>query len=218
MDDRQPPLPQHAKRVWTMPELRYFDTAKAEKDTPVTKTGVHTEFLRTGRITRRGDDWHPAEKRYLTHKEVAERTGRKLEAAGSQAHERINSFHASIRFPKIVYHRTLSGRPHLGYCHVTSAKTKFAEFDDVRWSFYIANFFADVSDKDLFFKNISLGYSRMFFAVAMERDAEEGKLVVDRKIRDDGLLFRTRDPKAALKNVLMLGAVNESLRKIIQKL
>lgn len=201
-----------------MPNLRYFDSSIDKTETPATKSAVHTEFLRTGKISRGGSDWHPAEKRYLTHKEVAERTGRRLESAGTQAHERINSFHASIRFPKIVYHRTLSGRPHLGYCHVTSAKTKFAEFDDVRWSFYIANFFADVSDKDLFFKNISLGYSRMFFAVAMEKDAEEGKLIVDRKIRDDGLLFRTRDPKAALKNVLMLGACNDALRKIIQKL
>ncbi len=201
-----------------MPNLRYFDSSSEKAEAPGAKAAVHTEFLRTGRIARRGNDWYPAEKRYLTHEEVAKRTGRKLEAAGTQAHERINGFHASIRFPKIVFHKTLAGRPHLGYCHVTASKTKFAEFDTVRWSFYIANFFADVSDKDQFFKNISLGYSRMYFAVAMEKDAEEGKLVVDRKIRDDGLLFRTRDPKAALKNVLMLGACNDALRKIIRNL
>ena len=201
-----------------MPDLRYFDKSTVEPEAPASKLAVHTEFLRTGRIKRRDEIGLPAQKRYLTHKDVAARTGRKLEAAGSQAHERINNFHASIRFPKIIFHKTLAGRPHLGYCHVTSAKTKFAEFDDVRWSFYIANFFADVDEKDLLFKNISLGYSRMYFAVAMEKDADEGKLIVDRKIREDGLLFRTRDPKAALKNVLMLGAVNEPLRKIIRSL
>jgi hypothetical protein len=32
------------------------------------------------------------------------------------------------------------------------------------------------------------------------------------------LLFRTNDPKTALKNVLLLGAKNEVLRKVIRAL
>jgi hypothetical protein len=37
-------------------------------------------------------------------------------------------------------------------------------------------------------------------------------------VHDNGLLFRTRDPKEALKNVLLLGARNSELRKIIGSL
>jgi len=200
-----------------MPNLRYFDAAAVKKPVQSPKSAVHTEFLRTGRINR-PQQWSAEEKRYLTHQEVATRTGRRLEAAGKVTHERINGFHASIRFPKLIFHRTLSGSPHLGYCHVTAARTKFAKFDDVRWSFYIANFFSDIGDDEHFFEKINLGYSRMYFAVATELDAEEGKLTLNRTVHENGLLFRTRDPKEALKNVLLLGACNEPLRKIINSL
>lgn len=201
-----------------MSNLRYFDAAAARTQAQLPKTAVHTEFLRTGRINRPQQQWSVDEKRYLTHQEVAARTGRRLEAAGTVTHERINGFHRSIRFPKLLFHRTLSGRPHLGYCHVTSARTKFAHFDDVRWSFYIANFFSDIGDDEHFFEKIKLGYSRMYFAVATEMDAEEGKLTVNRAVHENGLLFRTHDPKEALKNVLLLGARNQQLRRIINSL
>jgi hypothetical protein len=199
-----------------MSNLRYFDAAALNKPAPSPKAAVHTEFLRTGRINRQ--QWSAEEKRYLTHQEVAARTGRKLEAAGAKTHERINGFHASIRFPKLIFHRTLSGRPHLGYCHVTTARTKLAKFDDVRWSFYIANFVSDIGDDEHFFEKIRLGYARMYFAVATAPDTEEGKLTLNRTVRENGLLFRTVDPKEALKNVLLLGARNEQLRKIITSL
>jgi hypothetical protein len=201
-----------------MSNLRYFDAAAIKKPVQTPKTAVHTEFLRTGRINRHHQQWSPEEKRYLTHQEVAARTGRKLEAAGTVTHDRINGFHRSIRFPKLLFHRTLADSPHLGYCHVTAARTKFAKFDDVRWSFYIANFFSDIGDDEHFFEKIKLGYSRMYFAVATEVDAEAGKLTVNRTIHENGLLFRTRDPKEALKNVLMLGARDEQLRKIINSI
>ncbi|OBZ92860.1 hypothetical protein ADU59_24345 [Pararhizobium polonicum] len=201
-----------------MSNLRYFDAAAAKKPAPLPKVAVHTEFLRTGRINRNQQMWSAEEKRYLTHQDVAVRTGRKLEAAATVTHGRINGFHRSIRFPKLFFHRTLADSPHLGYCHVTAAHTKFAQFDDVRWSFYIANFFSDIGDDEHFFEKIKLGYSRMYFAVATEVDADAGKLTVNRAIHENGLLFRTRDPKEALKNVLLLGARNEQLRKIINSL
>lgn len=200
-----------------MSNLRYFDAATVKTPVPSPKAAVHTEFLRTGRINRH-QQWSAEEKRYLSHQEVAERTGRKLEAAATVTHERINGFHASIRFPKLVFHRTLSGRPHLGYCHVTTARTAFSKFEDVRWSFYITNFFSEIGEDEHFFKKIKLGYSRMYFAVATALDVEEGKLTLNRTVRENGLLFRTVDPKEALKNVLLLGARNEPLRKIINSL
>ena len=210
----------HSAASWYRPmsNLRYYDAAAVKEPAPSQKTAIHTEFLRTGRINRRQQEWSAAEKRYLTHQEVAARTGKKLEAAGTVTHDRINGFHRSIRFPKLLFHRTLAGSPHLGYCHVTAARTKFAKFEDVRWSFYIANFFSDIGDDQHFFEKIKLGYSRMYFAVATELDAEAGKLTVNRAVHDNGLLFRTRDPKEALKNVLLLGARNEALRKIISAL
>ena len=201
-----------------MSTLRYFDAAAIRQPVQTPKAAIYTEFLRTGRINRQQAEWSATEKRYLTHEEVAERTGRKLEAAGAVTHERINGFHRSIRFPKMLFHRTLADSPHLGYCHVTSARTKFAKFDDVRWSFYIANFFSDIGDDEHFFERIKLGYSRMYFAVATEMDSDLGRLTVNRTIHENGLLFRTRDPKVALKNVLMLGARNEKLRTIINSL
>jgi hypothetical protein len=197
----------------TMANLRYFDEKKPQAEP---KAGIYTDYLRTGRLNRIAEA--RATRRYLTHKEVAERTGRKLEAAGRVAYERINGFHASIRFPKMIFHRTLDGSPHLGYCHVTAARTKFAENEDIRWSFYMANFSCEIGKDERFFDDVRRGYSRMYFAVATDIDREQGKLVINRTVRDGGLLFRTQDPKTALKNVLMLGARNEALRAIIRAL
>ncbi|KQR78241.1 DUF6656 family protein [Rhizobium sp. Leaf341] len=198
-----------------MANLRYFDDAI--KPPPENRGGIYTDYLRTGRINRGTTDARTA-KRYLTHQQVAERTGRRLEAAGTLAYDRINGFHASIRFPKMIFHRTLDGSPHLGYCHVTAARSKFAEYDEVRWSFYMANFFCEIGKDDHFFDDVRRGYSRMYFAVATDLDREQGKLVINRTVRDGGLLFRTQDPKTALKNVLMLGARNDALRAIIRAL
>jgi len=202
-----------------MQKIRYYDASeeRKRKEKPP-KAAIHSEFLRTGRITRPGDDWHETEKRYLTYEEVAMRTGRKLTDAGEKTHDRLNGFHKAIQFPKILFHRTLSERPHLGYCHVTAARTKFAEYDDVRWAFYIANFFADIGAESTFFDNINLNYSRMYFAVAMDLEGEEKRMVINRKVRGNGLLFRTHDPKTAMKNVLLLGAKHEELRKIIRSI
>ncbi|MNL69497.1 hypothetical protein D3C87_1943660 [compost metagenome] len=101
---------------------------------------------------------------------------------------------------------------------MTAARTNFAKYADVKWAFYIANFFAEVGDADQFFKHIRPNYSRMYFAVAIHPDKETRSMAIDRTIRENGLLFRTHDPKEALKNVLMLGARDAELRKIIAKL
>jgi hypothetical protein len=194
-----------------MSKMQYVEDIKVA--TP--KQAIQSEFLRTGRIDRNRPSWSDTEKRYLTYEEVAARTGKILTAAGGRTHERQNGFHRSIQFPKLVFHRTLSGTPHLGYCHVTASKSKFAEFDDVKWAFYIANFFADIGADDLRFERVNMRAERMYFAVAVEHD-DNKKLAINRKIRGNGLLFRTDDPKTALKNVLLLGAKHEALRKIIR--
>jgi len=200
-----------------MAKFRYFALKKSDAP-PSALKAVHSEFLRTGRISRRREDWLAEERRYLTHEEVAARTGRKLEAAGETAHERINTFHRSIRFPKLIFHRTLENQPHLGYCHVTSARTSFARFADVKWAFYLTNFFADIGGTEQFFERIRPDFSRMYFAVAIQPDQDSHTMAIDRSVRDNGVLFRTRDPKEALKNVLMLGARDVELRKIIAAL
>lgn len=196
-----------------MSKLQYVDKENAAPQ----KQAVHSEFLRTGRIDRTRPNWSPDQKRYLSYEEVAERTGKILTSAGEKTHERLNTFHSSIQFPKLVFHRTLTGTPHLGYCHVTAAKSKFAEFEDVKWAFYIANFFADIASDDLKFEQINMRAERMYFAVAVANDPGK-KLALDKKVRGNGLLFRTDDPKTALKNVLLLGAKHEALRKIIRAL
>jgi len=200
------------RRVETR-KFRYYD-AVAHKRAMLAKVAVHTEFLRTGRIER-AENWSASEKRYLTYAEVAARTGRRLEKAGETTHARINGFHRSIRFPKLVFHRTLAETPHLGYCHVTVASSRFAEFEKVQWAFYIANFQAEIGAEEQFFADISQRPGRMYFAVALAPAEEEGRLSIDRKVRGNGVLFRTEDPKTAMKNVLMLGARDEALRKII---
>lgn len=196
--------------------LRYVVEEKRTVQAP--KQAIHSEFLRTGRIDRNRPNWSIEEKRYLTYEEVAARTGRVLTVAGEKTHQRLNSFHKSIQFPKVIFHRTLNGTPHLGYCHVTAAKTKFAEYDEVKWAFYIANFFAEIAADELQFENINMRAERMYFAVAVQKDMEAKKLAIDTKVRGNGILFRTQDPKEALKNVLMLGAKHETLRKIIRAL
>ncbi|MDM9623730.1 DUF6656 family protein [Rhizobium sp. S96] len=202
-----------------MAKLRYFDVNNDTTEQDKSPVVAHSEFLRTGKITRHRAHWLAAERRYLTHDEVAEATGRKLQTAGVKTHQNINGFHRSIQFPKMVFHRTLKDSPHLGYCHVTAARTKFAQYEDVSWAFYIANFYADIGDNDNFFERIDVQYSRMYFAVAIrpgEHTAE--KMTIDRTVRGNGLLFRTHDPQIAIKNVLLLGARNEQLREIIRQL
>ena len=137
-----------------MQKLRYYAAPKAETKAPPPAKAVHSEFLRTGRISRSREDWLPDERRYLTYEEVAARTGRRLERAAETTHDRINSFHRSIKFPKIIFHRTLNNSPHLGYCHVTAARTNFAQYADVKWAFYIANFFAQLGGSEVFFEQI----------------------------------------------------------------
>ena len=53
---------------------------------------------------------------------------------------------------------------------------------------------------------------RMYFAIAMSRRTTAEKLAINRNVRGNGLLFRTHDPKMAMKNVLLLGAKHEALR------
>ena len=202
-----------------MAKLRYFDVREDTRPPDQPLAAAHSEFLRTGKITRHRAHWLADERRYLTHEEVAEKTGRKLEAAGNKTHQNINGFHRAIQFPKMLFHRTLEDSPHLGYCHVTAARTKFARYEEVSWAFYIANFYSDIGDTETFFHHIDVQYSRMYFAVAIkpgEHSAE--KMMVDRSVRGNGLLFRTHDPHAAIKNVLLLGARNEQLREIIRQL
>lgn len=198
-----------------MPMFRYY-AAKPAGQAPVAAKAVHTNFLRTGRIAR-AEDWVEEERRFLTHQEVAARTGMRLENAGRKTHERLNTFHQKIRFPEVIFHKTLAQAPHLGYVHVTASKTDFAEYKDIVWGFYIANFSAEITADEQFFKRISPGYSRMYFAVAMKpgEDGETRRPVLNREVRDNGVLFRTTDPTTALRNVLMLGARNAELRKIV---
>jgi len=193
--------------------IRYFDASK-RATTPVRSTTAHSEFLRTGRISRYEERWLPKERTYYSHAEVAEIPGRKLEAAADATHSRLNAFHHSIRFPKMVFHHLLDDRPHLGYCHVTASKTSFDAQRHVLWSFYFANFFAELSGSDNFFENIDARYSRMYFAIAMDV-LPDRSVAINKSFHRDGLLFQTHDPKIALKNVLMLGARSDDMRKII---
>ena len=200
------------------PGVRYFEKKAPPPVDAAKKKAIHSEFLRTGRIDRSRPNWSNEEKRYLTYEEVAARTGRVLTAAAQRTHANINSFHKSIQFPKMVFHRTLTGTPHLGYSHVTASKTKFYEYDEVKWAFYIANFFAEINADELMFANINMRAERMYFAVAIDKKADEQKLEINKAVRGNGLLFQTQDPKIALRNVLLLGAKNETLRKIIRAL
>ncbi|KAA3519853.1 hypothetical protein GOZ90_00020 [Agrobacterium vitis] len=198
-----------------MSKLRYYAAPKTPALENKRPKAAHSEFLRTGKIIRDEDDWLADEKRYLTHEEVAVRTAKRLEAAAETTHQRINGFHKSIRFPKLLFHQTLQDIPHLGYCHVTASRSNFAQYADVKWAFYFANFNAEVGGEDSFFQKITPQYGRMYFAVALKPDKAKREMTVDRSIREDGLLFRTSDPKVALKNVLLLGARTSALRKII---
>jgi len=202
-----------------MAKLRYFDARAEAAAPPAAPAAIHSEFLRTGRITR---DKTPREqeRRYLSYDAVAARTAMRLQAAGERTHDRLNSFHQSIRFPKLIFHRTLADLPHLGYCHVTAARTQFAEYKNVSWAFYIANFYAEIDDSEASFVKIDQRLSRMYFAVAVERmqTAEDKTLSINRAVRGNGVLFRTADPQAAIRNVLLLGARNEQLRDIIRQL
>ncbi|MCO6186892.1 DUF6656 family protein [Rhizobium sp. L1K21] len=200
-----------------MTKFRYYAKKSTSKALVPTRA-VHSNFLRTGRIERWKEDWLEEEKRYLTYEEVAERTGKRLESAGVKTHERLNNFHYDIRFPKLIFHKTLPAAPHLGYVHVTASKTSFAEHENVNWGFYIANFAAEITGDERFFSHVDPRYSRMYFAVAMkmEGEGETRRLTINREIRDNGLLFRTGNPMSAFKNVLLLGAKTADLRRIIQ--
>jgi hypothetical protein len=205
-------------RQETMAKLRYYDASQSNEANALSV--AHSEFLRTGRISRDKSSWVPEERRYLTYEEVAEKTARKLQAAGEKTHDRLNNFHKSIQFPKIIFHRTLADAPHLGYCHVTASRTRFARYEEVDWAFYIANFYAEIGDDADAFVKIDSNYTRMYFAVAIRpgQQAEDKKLTINRDVRGNGVLFRTHDPQAAIRNVLLLGARNEQLRDIIRQL
>ena len=194
---------------------RYYQKAAPRRPSP-TSVAPHSEFLRTGKIER-GPTWDRDTKRYITFEDVAESTNRKLVRAGETTHERINGFHKAIRFPKVIFSRVFEDIPHLGYCHVTTSSTRFKQRGPVHWSFYIANFSSDISESYPFFENIRISSARMYFAVAYEKAAGD-TLRIDRSLRKDGLLFRTDDPREAMKNHLLLGAPNQPLRTMIEKL
>jgi hypothetical protein len=198
-------------------KLRYYQSNPPKLPPPL-GLAPHSELLRTGRIARASTpSWRPGEKRYLTVEEVVERTGRRLAKAGETTHQRINSFHRAIQFPKMIFSRVFDEIPHLGYCHVTTASTPIKDRGLVHWSFYMANFSSEISEAYPFFENIRHSHARMYFAVAFEKAPGE-TLRIDRSLRKDGLLFRTHDPRQAMKNVLMLGAQDDSLRASIKKL
>jgi hypothetical protein len=198
-------------------KLRYFDARAERPPASPAKAATHSEFLRTGRISRDRRDWLPEERRYLTYEEVGARTELKLASAGEKTHARINAVHRAIKFPKLLFSRSLTDTPHLGYCHVTAARTFFSPRRPVSWSFYICNFSAEIGDEKEFFGHIRTDYARMYFAVAIERQ-ETGETRINRTVRGNGILFRTSDPAEALKNVLMLGATEPSLREVIARL
>ncbi len=202
-----------------MAKLRYFDARAEAAVEPPAPAAVHSEFLRTGRITREKTA-KEKERRYLSYEAVAERTALRLQVAGEKTHERLNGFHRSIQFPKLIFHRTLTDMPHLGYCHVTAARTEFAEYKNVSWAFYIANFYAEIDDSDESFVKIDQRQQRMYFAVAVQKmpTVDDKAFSINRAVRGNGVLFRTVDPQAAIRNVLLLGARNEQLRDIIRQL
>lgn len=201
-----------------MSKLRYF-AAEGLREAMNAPKAIHTEFLRTGRIVRGKERWDFLEKRYMTHEEVSERTAKFLERAGEATHQRINNVHAAIRFPKFLFQRTLDNRPHLGYCHVTASKTEIQNHDPIRWSFYIANFFSEIGEELKFVGRLDRQVSRMYFAVAINNDQDNAtKMVADRSLKPNGVLFRTHDPMIALKNVLMLGTNDPKLRQKIRDL
>lgn len=203
----------------TIKRIRYFD-AESGRPPEQDKRAVHSEFLRNGHITRFDDQWVARNRRYLSHEQVAALTGRKLEDAGRTTHRRLNDVTRAIRFPEIIRHHTLDAAPHLGYCHVTAARTDFRTRKQVMWSFYLANFFSEIGAGDEgFFTRIDTRYSRMYFAVTVNKARNGNRLVLDRdSVRPDGLLFMTPDPQVAMKNVLMLGARSPELRKAIAAL
>jgi len=202
-----------------MAKLRYFDSTPRYTSETVRTATVHSEFLRTGRISRAKTGIITHTRRYLSYEEVAEQTAQRLQAAGERAHEKLNSFHKSIQFPKLVFHRTLADTPHLGYCHITASRTRFAHYEEVSWAFYVANFFAEIGEEDDAFVKIDPRYKRMYFAVAVRSDqTAEQKMTINREVRGNGVLFRTHDPQVAIRNVLLLGARNEQLRDIIRQL
>jgi len=204
-----------------MSKFKYY-ADKAKGQAPAPSKTVHTDFLRTGKIARAPENWVAEEKRYLTAEEVAERTGKRLDDAGRKTHKRLNSFHRKIQFPEIIFHKTLAQAPHLGYVHVTASKNDIDEHKGVTWGFYLANFAAeinsDMKEGEQFFHHVKPGYARMYFAIAMKNgeDGKSRKQVINTGIRDHGVLFKTDDPKLAMKNVLMLGARDAELKKIIE--
>lgn len=196
-----------------MARLRFFEAPRAESSLAL----AHTEFLRTGRLPR--PQKQPMDRRPLSPGDIAEETARRLVAASEKTHERLNKFHPSIRFPKLIFHRTLKESPGLGYCHVTASRTRFQGSETVSWAFFIANFYADFDETEQLFTDIDVGPGRMYFALAIKPGAEAaGKLVINRDVRGNGVLFRTDDPQVAIRNVLLLGARNEQLRDIIRQL
>lgn len=76
-------------------------------------------------------------------------------------------------------------------------------------------FFAELSGEENFFENIDARYSRMYFAVAINALPDK-EFAVDTSFHRGGLLFQTHDPRVALKNVLLLGARSEEMRRIIK--
>lgn len=195
--------------------IRYVDVKRPQTAAERTKT-AHSEFLRTGRIARYKDMPFSQERRLLSNEKVAEITGRRLQEAGSTTYSRLNSFHHTIHFPDMIFHRLIEDSPHLGYCHVTASRTSFDTRKPVLWSFYLANFFAELCGEDQFFDKIDQSRSRMYFAVAMQADNGGKNVTIDKSVHRGGLLFQTQDPKEALKNVLMLGTRSEKMRDFIR--
>lgn len=193
---------------------KYYDT-QAFKLVPVQSKTIHSEFLRTGRIKRFEDSWLPRTKRYYSPTEVAAITGRRLTATGERAHEKLNSVHPSIRFPGMIYHRIIDNMPHLGYCHVTGSKARLDEKTETYWAFYFSNFSADIGGEGTFFQNIDRNFSRMYFAVAIDKPTDKSA-TINRAIRHNGVIFKTSDPKEAMLNVLMLGAKTSELRQFVK--
>ncbi len=182
--------------------LRYFEEKKKVEQAPK-KPALHSEFLRTGRIDRNRPNWDGVQKRYLTYEEVAERAGKQLTAAGERTHERLNSFHRSIRFPKLIFHRTLKERAsrllsrhrrqdqlcgiqgrEMGLLHRQFLRRHRSRASDLR--------------KDQHARRTDV------FRPRRGEDEEQQKLTINTAVRGNGLLFRTQDPKVAFKNVLML--------------
>ncbi len=120
----------------------------------------------------------------------------KLTTAGETTHKRINGFHTSIQFPKMIFHRTLAGRPasRLLPCHGganTSRPVQGRHLVLLLRQLLLRPRRRETllrTHPDRLFPNV---FRRRHRA----RCAEPEQMTINRSVRDNGLLFQYRRPE-----------------------